>query len=144
MTARRVYECLGFVTLSWAAFLATGGAQTAPTAPGAGPAQIDGVLIDAKCSVNAQSRIVPGSNPHLEGGLLWAYTHTRKCALMPECQRSGYGIATHDNRFLLFDAAGNRKALALLQASKKEDDLEINVTGEVQGNTIKVATITWW
>jgi hypothetical protein len=139
MNARRISTWLGFATLGLAALLMRAGAET-----GAGPVKIQGVLIDEKCSANAQTRIVSGTgDSHLEGGIVWAYTHTRKCALMPECERSGYGIATHDNRFLKLDAAGNRKAAEMLKTSKKEDDLEIEVTGEVQGNNIKVATLTW-
>jgi len=37
--------------------------------------------------------------------------------------------------------AGNQKASELIQASKKEDDFRVEVTGEVQGDTIKVATM---
>ncbi len=130
---------LGLCTLGLAASLLLGGAKTdAPS-----QVKIQGVLIDQKCSPNAQTRVVSGLNTHLEGGIVWAYTHTRKCALMPECERSGYGLATHDNRYLKFDTAGNRKAAELLQASKKIDDLEIEVTGEVQGDTLRVQNITW-
>ncbi len=99
--------------------------------------------MDEKCSSNAQTRIVSEGGSHLDGGIVWAYTHTRKCALMPECERSGYGLATHDNRFLKFDAAGNKKAAEMLRASKKEDDLEVEVTGDVQGDNIKVVSLTW-
>ena len=60
---------------------------------------------------------------------------------MPACQKSGYGIFTYDNKFLKFDEAGSRKALAAIRASKKEDDLKVEVTGEIQGNTIKVASL---
>ncbi len=105
--------------------------------------RLQGVLIDDKCSGDALTRVVGGSNTHIEGGILWAYTHTRKCALMPECQRSGYGIVTHDNRFLKFDPAGNAKALALIRTTNKEDDLEIAFTGEVHGDQIKIVSLTW-
>jgi hypothetical protein len=44
---------------------------------------------------------------------------------------------------LKFDASGNRKALAMLRASKKDDDLKVEVTGDVQGDTIKVASLKW-
>ena len=101
---------------------------------------IRGILLDAKCSVNAEMRMVPTPNPHFEGGMLWAYTHTRECLLMPECQRSGYGVYG-DEKFLAFDAAGNQKALTLIQTSKKQDDLMVEVTGEVQGGKIKVASL---
>lgn len=86
--------------------------------------------------------MVPGSRPHLEGGVLWAYTHTRQCLLMPACQRSGYGVfAFEANRFLPFDANGNQKAGALLAASKKQDDMRIEVVGEVAAGTIKVTSL---
>jgi hypothetical protein len=78
---------------------------------------------------------------HLEGGLLTVYVHKRDCALMPDCQKSGYGVVTYDSKFLKFDESGNRKALAALKASKKEDDLKVEVSGEIQGDTIKVATL---
>jgi len=138
MKARRVSQGLGFATLGLAALVARGGSETGPS-----PVKIQGVLIDEKCSANAQTRVVSGSDTHLEGGILWAYTHTRNCALMPECARSGYGVATHDNRFLKFDATGNRKAAEMLKASKKEDDLEIEVTGNIKGDTITVTSLTW-
>jgi hypothetical protein len=60
---------------------------------------------------------------------------------MPACQKSGYGVLTTDNRFLKFDEAGSRKALEAIKASKKLDDLEVEVTGELQGDTIKVASL---
>jgi len=108
----------------------------------AAPAMVQGVLIDQACSSKAETRIVSGVNPHLEGGILWAYTHDRNCLLMDSCKRSGYGVFTYEsNKFLTFDPAGNQKALALLQASKKTEDFRIEVTGEVEGDKIKVANI---
>ena len=71
--------------------------------------------------------------------MLWAYTHTRQCLLMPACRRSGYGVFTYETtRYLGFDAAGNQKALALIEASKKSEDFRVEVTGEIQGDKIKV------
>jgi hypothetical protein len=107
----------------------------------AADAPVQGVLIDKKCSYKAETRIVPG--PRLEGGIVVAYAHTRECALMPECQKSGYGVFTYDNKYLAFDEAGNQKAVALLKNTKKEDDLRIEVTGQIdaKNNLIKVASI---
>ena len=105
----------------------------------ASAAQVQGILIDQMCSSKAEVRIVSG--PRLEGGMIVAEAHTRQCALMPACQKSGYGVFTYDNKFLKFDPAGSRKALAALKASKKEDDLKVEVTGEIQGDTIKVASL---
>lgn len=105
----------------------------------ASAAQVQGILIDQMCSSKAEVRIVSG--PRLEGGMIVAEAHTRQCALMPECEKSGYGVFTYDQKFLKFDPAGNRKALAALRASKKEDDLKVEVTGEIQGDMIKVASL---
>ena len=82
---------------------------------------------------------MPGAR--LEGGMLVAYAHMRQCALMPACQKSGYGVFTYDNKFLAFDGPGNQKALGALKASKKEDDLKVEVTGEIQGDSIKVVSL---
>ena len=67
--------------------------------------------------------------------------HTRACAL--KCAGSGYGIWTADGKYLKFDAAGSEKAKALLEASDRKDHLRVDVSGEVEGETLKVATIDW-
>ena len=70
------------------------------------------------CSSKAEVHIVAG--PRLEGGMIVAEAHTRQCALMPECQKSGYGVFTYDNKFLKFDEAGSRKALARCALPRKK------------------------
>ena len=62
-------------------------------------------------------------------------SHTRACAL--KCQASGFGIVTKDNRFLKFDAEGNSSITDQLKASDKKDHLRVDVTGDVQGDTLK-------
>ncbi|HEX5226956.1 MAG TPA: hypothetical protein VFW44_04565 [Bryobacteraceae bacterium] len=105
----------------------------------ASAADVKGVLMDQMCSSKAEVRIVSG--PRLEGGMIVAEAHTRECALMPACQKTGYGVFTYDQKFLKFDNAGSHKALAALKASKKEDNLKVEVMGEIQGDTIKVASL---
>ena len=68
-----------------------------------------------------------------------ADSHTRECALA--CQKSGFGIVTADKKFLKFDEAGNAKVLAALKGTDKTDHLRVNVSGDVQGDTIKVASV---
>lgn len=101
---------------------------------------IKGILIDEKCSGKADLRI-SGATGLLEGGRIVAEAHTRECLLMPECEKSGYGIYTTGNKFLKFDEAGNRKAIALIKASKKLDDFEVEIVGEVNGDTVKVVNL---
>jgi len=66
--------------------------------------------------------------------------HTTKCAIT--CARSGYGILTSDGSYLKFDKAGNEKALAALKATKKADHLRATVTGEREGDNIKVQSLS--
>ncbi|MCL2659264.1 MAG: hypothetical protein FWD64_01915 [Acidobacteriaceae bacterium] len=65
--------------------------------------------------------------------------HTRECALA--CEKSGFGIITADGQFLKFDAEGNARIIEQLKASKKVDHLRVNVTGDVDGDTLKVTSI---
>ena len=66
-------------------------------------------------------------------------SHTRACAL--KCEASGYGIITSDKMFLKFDAEGNKEIVAALKASDKKDHLRADVTGEKQGETVKVESL---
>ncbi len=65
--------------------------------------------------------------------------HSRDCAL--KCQASGSGIVTKDNRFLKFDAEGNSSITDQLKASDKKDHLRVDVTGDLQGDTLKVTSV---
>lgn len=81
-------------------------------------------LIDTMCPMSAKAK--PDA-------------HTRACAL--QCAKSGFGIIAADGSYLKFDDNGNTKVLAALKATKKADHLRVSVTGDRQGDTIKVTTI---
>lgn len=68
-----------------------------------------------------------------------ADAHTRDCALM--CQKSGFAIVTADKQILKLDANGNAKIAEALKASDKPDHLRVNVSGDVEGDTLKVSSI---
>jgi hypothetical protein len=68
-----------------------------------------------------------------------ADSHTRDCAL--KCKESGFAIVTADNQILKFDADGNAKVLKQLKASDKTDHLRVTVSGDVQGDTLKVTSV---
>lgn len=95
----------------------------------ASAATVQGVLMDKMCSMKASK------DPS------FAAEHTTKCALMPPCKASGYGVFTSDNKFLTFDDAGNAKAAEALMATKKTDNLKVSVKGNVSGDTIKVSSL---
>jgi hypothetical protein len=96
----------------------------------ASAAQVNGVLIDKMCSSKA-----------ISGGQKAAAEHDKDCALADPCQKSGYGVYTSDGKYLTFDEEGNKKALAALKATKKTDELKVTVTGDVDGDKIKVASL---
>ena len=79
------------------------------------------VVVDRMCS--AKAKAAPDE-------------HTTKCALA--CAKSGFGILTADGHFLMLDETGNQKAVAALKSTKKTDHLRATVTGERDGDTIKV------
>ena len=49
--------------------------------------------------------------------------------MMPDCEKSGYGVFTADNKYLVFDAAGNEQAAAAQRSIQKERQSE----GQSQG-----------
>jgi hypothetical protein len=83
----------------------------------------DAPLIDAKCSAKA------AADPD---------SHTRACAL--QCQDGGFGILTANKKFVKFDAAGNAQVVTALKSSNKKDHLRADVTGDLEGDTLKVTS----
>ncbi len=65
-------------------------------------------------------------------------THTRECAI--NCGKAGLGLVTADGKFLKFDKNGNAKAQAALKAAK-DDNLAVEVAGELKGDTIRVTSV---
>ena len=81
-------------------------------------------IVDANCSTKVKD------NPD---------AHTRNCAM--QCAKSGFGILTADGTYLKFDSHSNQEALAALQNSQAKDHLRATVTGDREGDTIKVKSL---
>lgn len=81
-------------------------------------------IVDTQCSKKA------ADNPD---------AHTRSCALA--CAKSGFGIIDKSGQYLKFDTKGNEEATKLLQSSSEKDHLRVNVTGQKQGETIRVKSL---
>jgi hypothetical protein len=81
-------------------------------------------LVDANCASKVKNA---------------ADAHTRACAL--QCSKSGFGILTEDGTFLKFDSQGNQQALSELKSSQANDHLRATVTGDREGDTIKVKSL---
>jgi len=87
-----------------------------------------GILLDAACA------------DRMGGDETKASTHKVSCSLMPSCDASGFGIVV-DGQFLKFDSSGDEKARTLLKGSQETSSFKVTVTGEVEGDNMKVKTI---
>jgi hypothetical protein len=57
-----------------------------------------------------------------------AADHTKECALMEECVKSGYGIFA-DGKWFPFDAKGKTLAKELFEKTAKKDRIKMTVEG---------------
>ena len=81
-------------------------------------------VVDANCSAKA------AANPD---------AHPRSCAL--KCEASGFGIITADRKFIKFDETGNEQIKKELKASVKKDHLRVDVSGDLEGDMLKVSSV---
>jgi hypothetical protein len=95
----------------------------------ASAAEIKGYLLDKSCADEDGKK--PG----------FAAKHQKSCLQMGVCARSGYGVMTDDLKYYTFDKAGNAQAAKMITGLKKTDEIKIAVTGDVQGETIKVTKL---
>jgi len=84
---------------------------------------VDGYLMPSKCQNDEPA------------------SHTKECAL--KCKSTGFGVVTASGDFVAFDATGNAKAIAILQASAKTDDLRVSVQGTRKAGILNVEAIAW-
>ena len=87
-----------------------------------------GILADAKCLSK------------MDGDEAKAAQHKVACALAPGCKASGFGMIA-EGKFYKFDEAGNAKALAVLEATDKENEMRVRVKGHFQGDQVHVSSI---
>jgi hypothetical protein len=72
--------------------------------------------------------------------------HSVKCALMPPCIASGYGIYVREDdgsyEYYKFDKKGSSLAENYLKKETANDHIGVQVTGTLSGGTIKVKTLS--
>ena len=71
-----------------------------------------------------------------------AAEHTRDCALMEECIKSGYGIYA-DGKSYPFDAKGNELAKAMFEKAKRKDNIKVTVESMNHEGKILVEKIVY-
>lgn len=92
---------------------------------------VKGHLVDLACANENTKK--PKAN--------FAEKHTKDCLLMDECADSGYGVLTSDNKLIKFDKAGNAEAKKFITSLKKDKDIKVAVSGNVNGESMSVSKI---
>jgi hypothetical protein len=93
---------------------------------------LTGPIVDKACS----ARFTKASDPQTASA-----AHTRKCALMENCSKSGYGVFA-DGKYYEFDEKGNELAKTKIEASKKDSGAKYKVEGSVDGSKLMVKSIS--
>lgn len=70
-----------------------------------------------------------------------AAEHTKDCALMEDCVKSGYGIYA-DGKWYPLDAKGTELAKSLFQKTTKKDHIKVTVEGMKHDGKILVEKLT--
>lgn len=72
-------------------------------------------------------------------------THTKKCALMPNCAASGYSLYMSDGKLMPFDKAGNKKIVTFLKKKnvlkKKYGELTVTITASEANGELSIVSI---
>ena len=96
--------------------------------------KLTGYVVDVMC-------FAEHANDATDAAKKAAAEHTRECALMEECVKSGYGIYA-DGKWYPFDAKGNEMAKAMLEKTKKKDNIKVTVEGMKHEGKILVEKLT--
>jgi hypothetical protein len=96
--------------------------------------KLTGYVVDVVCAADHTK-----DNP--EDATKFASEHTKECASMEECVKSGYGIFA-DGKWYPFDAKGNTLAKALFEKTTKTDHIKVTVEGMKHEGKILVEKLT--
>jgi hypothetical protein len=103
-------------------------ALAAEPAPGSGTSTLSGVVVDNACA-----------SGHKDDLSEFVKTHTKDCALMPNCEASGYSLVTPDGKALAFDKASSLKIAKFLKTKKGTLNVEVKV--KKAGNELVLVSI---
>ena len=94
-------------------------------------ADLQGVITDWNCTKDM-----------VRHGRAQVLKQNRSCSLVKNWRRAGYGLITDDKKFYRIDSQGNDRVIQLLSDSPDKDNLRVVISGDLDGNTIKVNTIS--
>ncbi|MDQ2710992.1 MAG: hypothetical protein M3Y24_01950 [Acidobacteriota bacterium] len=94
-------------------------------------AEMQGVVADWNCV-----------KPMLKNGREATLKQNRNCSMMKDYNRAAYGLITIDKKYYRLEDPGNAKIHQLLKGTQDKDNLKVIVTGDIDGDTIKVVNIS--
>jgi hypothetical protein len=97
------------------------------------------VALPGLCAAETWSNVALVDNNCMAKSKADPDAHTKDCAL--KCSSSGYAVVTSDGTVLKLDAKGNKDAIAAINATAKPDHLRVTVSGDKDGDTIKVKSL---
>ncbi|HEU4388927.1 MAG TPA: hypothetical protein VFV34_14095 [Blastocatellia bacterium] len=92
--------------------------------------KLTGFLVDVVCATEHVK-------DKAEDATKFAGEHTKECALMEACVKSGYGMFV-DGKWYPFDSKGNDLAKILVQKTSRDDHLKVAVEGMLHEGKIMV------
>lgn len=94
---------------------------------------LHGIVVDQMCAKSMAKKSDPMDR---------ASKHDKDCALEEACAASGYGLLYDNGKWVKFDENGDKLARAMFESSKKDIDFKAEVTGEMKGDKLLVASLT--
>ena len=96
--------------------------------------KLTGYVVDGMCAADH-------TKDKSEEAMKFAAEHTKECALMDDCVKSGYGIFA-DGKWYPFDDKGNKLAKAIFDKTSNKDHIKVTVEGMKHGDKILVESLT--
>lgn len=94
-------------------------------------AELQGMIADWNCT---QDMVRQGREKTLK--------EQRGCSLAKNFRRSAYGLITGEKKFYKIDPADNERVIQILSDSPVKDGLKVVISGDLDGNTLKIKTIS--
>lgn len=94
-------------------------------------AELQGLVVDWNCAKQM-----------IQNGREKTFRDNRRCSLMKNYQRPVYGLITDDKKYFRLEDPGNGRILQLLRNTPDKDGLKVVVTGNIDGDTIRVTNIS--
>jgi hypothetical protein len=93
--------------------------------------ELQGVLTDWNCTENM-----------VRNGREKVLKQDRSCSMAKNWRRSAYGLITDDKKFYKIDPQDNDRVIQMLNNSPDKDNLRVVISGDLNGDTLTIKTIS--